>query len=393
MSNARKSTIPSYRHHKPSGQAVVTLNGRDHYLGPWDTSASRAEYDRLISEWAAHGRRLPRTDPSGPPISGLILAYFRFAEGYYRKGGRPTSELVSIREALGSLRRLYGRTQAGEFGPLALKSCREAMIRDGLSRGVINSRVGRIKRMFKWATAEELVEPSVYHGLQAVVGLKRGRSAARETEPVKPVPVEHVDAVLPLVSVQVAAMIRLQLLTGMRPGEVRLMRGSELDMADRDCWTYTPASHKTEHHGIERPIYLGPQAQAVIEPFLKTDLEAYLFSPQDAEQARSEERRANRQTKMTPSQAKRRGRKRPKRTPSDHYTKESYYRAITRACVTADVPPWHPNQLRHNAATRLRKEYGLEVAQVVLGHRTADVTQVYAERDHSKAREVMARIG
>lgn len=205
-------------------------------------------------------------------------------------------------------------------------------------------------------------------------------------------PVEHVDAVLPLVSVQVAAMIRLQLLTGMRPGEVRLMRGSELEMTGR-VWTYTPASHKTEHHGIDRPIYLGPQAQAVIEPFLKTDLDAYLFSPQDAEQARNDERRVNRKTKMTPSQAKRRGKRRPKRTPSDHYTKESYYRAITRACVSVDVPRWHPNQLRHNAATRLRKEHGLEVAQVVLGHRTADVTQVYAERDHSKAREIMARIG
>lgn len=200
------------------------------------------------------------------------------------------------------------------------------------------------------------------------------------------------DALLRLVSRQLSAMIRLQLLTGMRPGEVRLMRGCELEMTGR-VWTYTPASHKTEHHGIERPIYLGPQAQAVVEPFLKTDLDAYLFSPQNAEHARNEERRANRKSKMTPSQAKRRRKRHAQRTPSDHYTKVSYYRAITRACDRAGVPSWFPNQLRHNAATRLRKEHGLEAAQVVLGHRTANVTQVYAERDHSKAREVMARIG
>lgn len=203
--------------------------------------------------------------------------------------------------------------------------------------------------MFKWATENELVEPSVYHGLQAVGGLKRGRSDARETDPVRPVPVEHVDAVLPLVSVQVAAMIRLQLLTGMRPGEVRLMRGSELEMTGR-VWTYTPASHKTEHHGIDRPIYLGPQAQAVIEPFLKTDLDAYLFSPQDAEQARNDERRVNRKTKMTPSQAKRRAKKRSKRTPKDHYTKESYYRAITRRCASVGVSVTGRAQRGHPAS-------------------------------------------
>ncbi|WP_428305029.1 hypothetical protein [Lacipirellula sp.] len=40
--------LPKYRKHKASGQAVVTLNGRDHYLGPHGTSASKAFYDRLL---------------------------------------------------------------------------------------------------------------------------------------------------------------------------------------------------------------------------------------------------------------------------------------------------------------------------------------------------------
>ncbi len=50
--------VPFYRRHRPSGQAVVTLNGRDLYLGKWNTAASRAEYDRLIGEWLACGRCL-----------------------------------------------------------------------------------------------------------------------------------------------------------------------------------------------------------------------------------------------------------------------------------------------------------------------------------------------
>ena len=45
------SRVPSYRRHRPSGQAAVTLNGRDIYLGTWNTKASRAEYDRRVGEW------------------------------------------------------------------------------------------------------------------------------------------------------------------------------------------------------------------------------------------------------------------------------------------------------------------------------------------------------
>jgi hypothetical protein len=50
--------LPSYRKHKPSGQAVVTLDGKDHYLGPHGSKASLQEYDRLVGEWQANGRCL-----------------------------------------------------------------------------------------------------------------------------------------------------------------------------------------------------------------------------------------------------------------------------------------------------------------------------------------------
>jgi hypothetical protein len=71
------------------------------------------------------------------------------------------------------------------------------MIDAHLSRGVVNSRVTRIKRMFKCAAENEPVPASVHHGLQSVSGVKRGRCKARETEPIKPVPDEHVDAIEP----------------------------------------------------------------------------------------------------------------------------------------------------------------------------------------------------
>ena len=40
-------SLPNPRKHA-SGQAVVTIGGHDHYLGPWDSKASKVAYDRLI---------------------------------------------------------------------------------------------------------------------------------------------------------------------------------------------------------------------------------------------------------------------------------------------------------------------------------------------------------
>ena len=83
--------IPSYRKHKPSGQAVVTLDGRDVYLGPHGTQASKREYDRLVGEWQANGRRLDDGDHCVTIIE-LVAAYWKHAQDYYRKDGRVTQD-------------------------------------------------------------------------------------------------------------------------------------------------------------------------------------------------------------------------------------------------------------------------------------------------------------
>ena len=58
MPKTNPDFVPTYRKHKSTGQAVVTLGGKDHYLGRYGTKDSKAEYDRLIAEWLAGGRRL-----------------------------------------------------------------------------------------------------------------------------------------------------------------------------------------------------------------------------------------------------------------------------------------------------------------------------------------------
>jgi integrase len=440
---SRHRSIPSYRLHKQSGQAIVTLadglgNRRDVLLGKYGSAESRAEYARVLAEWEASGRRLCRANATADiSVNELILHYWRYAEGYYRKNGVPTSQLDRVRLALKPVKELYGHTLACDFGPKSLKAVRQCMLtmpcgacggtgrlpegakrknglptrlnrrtgnpgpvclrchggaRKGWARGLVNASIGCVKRMFKWAVAEELIHPSVLHGLQAVEGLRKGRSEARETKPIHPVCEEHVEVVLPLLTTPVRAMVQLQRYSGMRPGEVVLLRPGDIDKGHGKTWVYRPESHKTEHHGSRRIVFLGPRAQAVLEPFLRRDLSAYCFSPREALADLRAQQREARKTKVQPSQQNRK-KGNPRRQPGERYSVDTYGNAVERACLKAGIPPWHVNQLRHTKATEIRREAGLDAARAVLGHRTPVVTEVYAEVDMGKAAEVMARLG
>lgn len=392
--------LPSYRLHKPSGRAVVTLDGRVHYLGAFGTPESRAEYDRLIAEWLAGGRR--RSAPSDQiagvgssqdlTVNELMVSFLRHAERHYRlPNGKPSKELANFRDTFRPLKQLYGHTIACQFSPIGLKALRKSMIESGLCRNAINQRIGRVVHVFKWAASEELVSASVYQALKTVSGLQKGRTEARESEPVKPVPETLVDATRPFVSRQVWAMVEIQRLTGMRPGEVCLMRACDLDVSGK-VWVYDRGDHKMLYQGRERKVYMGPRAQSVLRPWLKSEPLAYLFSPAEARAERHASVRKRRKTPVQPSQFNRK-KVGAKRRPGEHYTTRTYYHAIRTACERAKVAPWHPNQLRHNTATRLRKEFGMDVARVILGHSSPIVTEVYAEVDREKAIAVMERVG
>ncbi|MEX2113540.1 MAG: site-specific integrase [Pirellulales bacterium] len=309
MSNATLR-IPSYRRHKATGQAVVTIGGRDIYLGKFNSADSRREYNRAIAEWTVHGGTLPKQS-SDLTITELCAAFLRHAATYYRRpDGSQTNELKNFKLSIRRLKDIYGRTRVADFGPLALKAVRQQMIDDDLARRNINHHANRIRHIFKWAVENQLVEPTILHGLQAVAGLRAGRSRAKESAPVKPVPEAFVDAVLDHVSEQVAAMIQLQKITGMRSGEVTAMRGCDITMTGR-VWVYAPEQHKTAWHGHQRQIYLGPKAQEIIKPFLQADLQAYLFAP--ANGRRFGVVSADRKTKVYPCELRRREQQRAER--------------------------------------------------------------------------------
>lgn len=335
-----RARVPSYRRHKASGQAIVALGGRQIYLGPFGSQVSKDEYDRIIAEWLANGRRSP-CQPASITVSEVLADYLEFAEGYYRRpDGTPTPEIVHVKGAAKVLRRLYGHTQAADFGQLSLKACREALIGAGQARKTVNQNTQRLKRVLRWAVENELVPRDLYYGLQAVSGLRRGRSEARETDPVRPVPKGHVRRIRHLVSRPIRVMIDVQLLTGARAGEIVPLRPMDLDMSG-PVWTATLAQHKTAHHGTERVIYFGPKAQKMLRPFLDArPPTSPIFSA--AEAVEEQLRRRHEARKTPPQYGNRPGtnrKRRPMCKPGDAYTVCSYRRGersgggAHRACV------------------------------------------------------------
>jgi integrase len=318
------------------------------------------------------------------------------------------------------VRFLFGPLAISRFGPRCVKEIVRRMIQGThlppdrhpkpLCRNKINKRLGRIKRILKWGVAEELVPQSIYEAVRCVAGLGYGRSAARETEPVRPVAREIIDATKAHAKAIISDMIEAQYLLGCRPGELLNMKVGEIDLG-KVPWAYRPTRHKNSHRGLGRTIYIGPTASSILSKYMIGDPGAYVFSPARSEQARREELSRKRKTPLScgnrPGSNRRRA---PHWKPRDHYGLESYALAIQRACDKAFPPPagmtdpdelagwrkshrWAPNQLRHARGTDLRERYGVEGSQHILGHATLTATQLYSEKSDRHAREIAAAVG
>jgi len=370
-----RRTVPKYSLHKATGQARVRINGQDVYLGVFGSKESHERYAEEISKW----HRAIGEEVYNVSVASLTKLYLEHCKTYYRKNGKVTGEVNCIRIILRHLNRKYRNLPAQKFDSLKLVAIREVLISDGYVRTSINQHISRLRGMFKWGAKQKLVDKSVWLDLTTVEGLKEGRTRAVEAEPVGTVPDAFVDAIQTHVTAPVWAMIQLQRYSGMRPGEVIKLRTADLTMSG-EIWEYHVPDHKTRHHGKQRVVMLGKQAQEILRPFLTTDLEAYLFNPQ---QGRQEFTKRNYRSGAKPSV----------RNGRTSYSLEGYSCAIKRACDAAAVPRWTPNQLRHNFATLARREAGIEASRVLLGHSSAVTTEIYAERDLDAARAVAAKIG
>ena len=180
----KQSHIPQLCRHKASKQGYVTLNGKAEYLGVWPDGVENApkevrqRYDVAIAKWLAAGRTVmchpTETNVGGITVGELILAFWPHVQQYYRHpDGTPTSEVDEFRNSLKPLRKLYSELPVNSFLSLELEVVRAVMIQAGNCRGVVNQRIGRIRRMFKWGVSKKLVSGTVVYELQSVPRIRR----------------------------------------------------------------------------------------------------------------------------------------------------------------------------------------------------------------------------
>ncbi|MSR60552.1 MAG: hypothetical protein EXS05_23405 [Planctomycetaceae bacterium] len=352
--NVKNGRVPRQQHHKGSGQSRVRINGRDVYLGPWGSERAESEYRRVIAQYLITGQApLPATDDPRISVNELMLAFLRHAQQHYRKNGKLTDEYHCYTSALRPLKELYGNTPAADFGPMALKAVRNQFVEKRWCRRYVNKSVSRIRHVFKWGVENELIAVTTLHALQAVQGLQAGRTEAPDHPPRQPVPAEHIEAVKKSVRRQrTRDLIDLLLLTGARTGELLSLAGGMLDRTG-EVWIAKIRDHKTAHHGKDPVVLFGPKSQLILRQYLVADPDSRLF-------------------KMSG---------------------DSLRQTIAAACRRLKIPHWSPHWLRHTAATRMRAECGLEVAQTLLGHSKADMTQLYAQKNLDAAIRSAALVG
>jgi len=379
------AAIPPMRCHKRAGgsTAYVVLSGERFHCGRWKTKEAKAEYERLIAEWIARGRQ-PKPPTNDATVIECCDVYTDYCRDYFKESPKSYERILL---ALAPILKLYGRMVTSEFGAVHLRAVRETMINDGLSVTTINTRINVIRRMLRYCASIEMIPPEPWHKAATLENLKPGRTAAKSPKKIEPVPLEHIEAVKPFVTQSVRGLIELQLLTGARSGEVLKLKATDIDMTG-NVWIVSLKKHKNSWRGQSRMLCIGPKGQSVLKPFiLQRRADEYLFQPYDYYRERSQaadtHRRPN-QLKNTPLSD---------RTCGEHYTADSYRRAITRACDEAKVPRWHPHQLRHTCASEMRKQFGVEAVRALLGHNCVDTTELYAQIDGEQAKRIAAAVG
>ena len=394
-----KSNKPP-KYSKMNKYAVVYVHGKPHYLGLYGSEESKIAYARFLAEMQSNPvAPLPCGKKKNITVRELSAAFLDHA-----KSNPDSAEYRHCRViALDFLGKLYGDDfPVDDFKPRCLVLVRAEMIKSRrFCRNTVNSYVRRIVSMFTWGVTEELVNPNTTLALKAVKSLPKGYTDTFDNQEREPVPDDVIERTLPFLSPTVRTMVQIQRITGMRPSEVYQMSVGDIDRTrENGLWYFIPQTHKTEKHIGKKVIPLGKPEQKLLAPYLEgKKLAEAVFSPRTAMQEWYTERRANRKTKISPSQAARDQKRKTKPSrQNEFYDKFSYRQAIEHAIKKGNkvlpeekqIPHWFPYQLRHTAGTEAEKIGGLDKAQALLGHRTANVTKRYAHGQLEIA-ESMAR--
>lgn len=334
--------------------------------------------------------------PSAPPpsVKQAADAYETFLDNTtrYRKHGKCTTERAIIKKALAEFTDLCGSMPMPELAGGHLEKYKASLeARPDLHVGGINRKVATVRRALKWLrrnndpTGKPWLTRDQFADIQEVETLKQSEAGDRpRKKPKRAVTAAEVELTAAHACPTIAAMMRLQLLTGARPGEVCRIRWQDIDktpvvVANTTCWTWYVDGAKTAHHGHETSYPLTPAAQGILEAFngLPT---SYLFSPARAAAERSAAARAARTTKHT-KQTEDRDRRQKRRTYRPCYDSASYGAAVGSAVQRAGVVPFTPHQIRHGYVTRAARRFGTLAAQSAANHTSSTTTAAYLHTD------------
>jgi integrase len=327
---------PQYAYclHRPSGQAYVRIRGRIHYLGKFGSHDSRVRHQNIVAA-ELNGRAL---EDSARPLSVGELCE-RFVLAMQREHGKRSWWADIARSVALTVCAKHAGMEAAAFGPKSLQDIQQAMLKeDRLTRYGINRRKQHIVAMFKWAVSEELVPPSVWHALQAVKAIRRGKG--RDNPPRVPADSAAVDAVVSHLTANgnegAALCVRFMRATGCRPGEAFAATAADFRLSDA-LPTYTVREHKNTHRGMERIVPLNTAAVAVVREALAARPQTHgaLFT----------------------------------NSAGNPWEKSVMLNIVKRACRHLGIQQWTPYQLRHLAATEAVNRTGNEAAvAAMLGH-------------------------
>jgi integrase len=376
--------------------AVVYYHGKIHYLGLFGSPEALTAYNRFCTEIQSNPTLVVRSGESSVSIAELVAAFLQHAKATLKTPNYTHYRIV----LLDFLLKLYGNdTVADSFKPRNLKLVRTEMIHSRrFCRGTINEYTRRIVSVFLWGVGEEYVNSETADALKAVKPLPEGYAGTFDHDERADVPDDVIRRTLPFLPPMLAAMIQVQRMTGCRPSEIFNMKAGEIDKkSDPDLWLYRLPRHKTEKKTKRKKVVpLGKPEQELIAPYLegKTGKEA-VFPPRTAMQERSAAKRANRKSKLTPSQEARDQAVKPQNY-REFYDKDSYRRAVEHAIAKANrqlpdgekIPDWTPYQMRHTAATMLELEADIEDAQILLDHESVDTTKQNTKKRLEKSKKL-----
>lgn len=369
--------VPKMCRRGSDGLAFATWRENGHkkweYFGPHGTRKAEEAYSDFRQRWLSAHTDPPAALRSDSTLTELAAAFLDYAADFYRRpDGSQTTEVQEFRRTFILLDQVAGQLPCDDLRPRHFKQLRQLMIEAGLSLGVINQRMGRIRRLMRWGVAEEVVSPSVADALAEVRDLPSGRGLAPELPPIEAVDWPTVEATVRAIRYpELRAIVLFQWHCGCRPGEACRVAGSDIFREGivplgrsvlrlpEGSWAYRVRAKMAHARQVKAQIYaLGPKARDLLTPWLK---EGYLW----------------------PS---------PHR-PGRPWTTSGYTHYVARVCLEAGLPHWHPHQLRHAAQQRVEKVYGLEGGRKILGHTGIQSVLTYSQRDLDGAAEIAEKLG